>query len=387
MDSMSNDFTWRVSFPNPCQPSSSWPGIECKPGKDGFLHVSKLHFGSKPNPSCKYTATFPSQIFSLPYLQSLFFFNCFTHTQTTLSFSQNSNSSLQQLSLRSNPSLVGPIPPQLSSFKTLQILTLSQNRLIGSIPVKIFSLDSLLHLDLSYNLVTGTIPVQVGNLKNLVGLDLSYNSLSGSIPITIGQLGMLQKLDLSSNLVSGSIPDSIEQLGSLVFLALSNNKLRGRFPKGLAKLQSLQYFIMDNNPMFIPLPIEFGKLVKLQELRLVSSGYSGSIPPSFSQLKNLSSLSLENNRLTGEIPATFLNRLGRNLELTGNPGLCLSPTEAYSVKIGIGISVCGSNKNGSLVHPFKKSEAAPSGCGQLSNSILIISIVALLVLSFFTFHN
>lgn len=75
MDSMSSDHTWRISFPNPCNSASSWPGIECKPGQnDKLLHVSRLDFGSPPNPSCKTTATFPSQVFTLPYLQSLFFF-------------------------------------------------------------------------------------------------------------------------------------------------------------------------------------------------------------------------------------------------------------------------------------------------------------------------
>lgn len=392
METMSSDHTWRISYPNPCKPGASWPGIECKPGSDSnHLHVSRLDFGTPPNPSCKTTATFPSQIFDLPHLQSVFFFQCFTHTKTTLSVSPNrvSNSSLQQLSLRSNPSLFGPIPFLISSIKSLQVLTLSQNRLTGPIPVSIFSLISLVHLDLSYNLLKGVIPYQIGNLKNLQGLDLSYNSLSGSIPNSIGQLGQLQKLDLSSNELIGRIPDTIEKLNSLVFMALSSNRLNGKFPKGLAKLQSLQYFIMDDNPMFlIPLSLDFGKLLKLQELRLAHSGYSGRIPETFSQLQNLSTLSLENNRLTGEIPvslstlshiyhlnlsrnllggvvpfnASFLKRLGRNLDLSGNPRLCLSPSEAIN-GVKIGVNVCGSNvttSGSSLAHPLKKNEAPPS---------------------------
>ncbi|CAL9013128.1 unnamed protein product [Prunus brigantina] len=386
MDSMSSDQNWRISHPNPCQPGSSWPGIECKVGNDNYLHVSRLDFGTPPNPTCKKTATFPSQIFALPYLQSVFFFNCFTHTKTTLSVPQNraSPASLQQLSLRSNPALVGPIPPQISTLKSLEILTLSQNRLTGPIPLEIFSLGSLVHLDLSYNMLTGTIPYQLGSLRNLQGLDLSYNMLTGAIPNTIGQLGLLQKFDFSSNSLTGGIPDGIEKLSLLVFMALSNNKLGGQFPKGLEKLQSLQYLILDGNPIHTPLPLEFGKLVKLQELRLADSGYSGTIPESFSQLKNLSTLSLQNNRLTGEIPvgfgslshiyhmnlsrnmlggvvpfnSSFLKRLGRNLDLSGNPGLCLSPSEAHSLKIGV--DVCGKNNNASSIQPWKKSQA-PSG--------------------------
>ncbi|XP_010053072.2 receptor like protein 29 [Eucalyptus grandis] len=384
MESMSSDRNWRASYPHPCGAGSSWPGIECKPGNDKHLHVSRLNFGTLPNPTCKPTATFPYLIFSLPQIQSIFFFNCFTRTRTTLSVSPNRllNSSLRQLGLKSNPALVGPIPPQISSLKSLEVLTLSQNRLSGLIPVQVFSLKSLIHLDLSFNLLTGTIPFQIGNLKNLVGLDLSYNSLGGSIPGTIGQLGQLQKLDFSSNLLTGRIPDTIEKLNSLVFVALSNNGLGGKFPTGVSKLQNLQCFIMENNPMGIPLPVQFGMLVKLQELRLANSRYSGTIPPSFAQLRNLSTLSLQNNQLTGEIPvgfgtlshiyhlnlsrnlltgvvpfdAGFLKRLGKNLDLSGNPGLCLNPTEASSVKIGV--SVCKTSKNGSLIVPMKHSEAA-----------------------------
>ncbi|KAJ4836832.1 hypothetical protein Tsubulata_032122 [Turnera subulata] len=382
MDSMSSDQTWRTSYPKPCSPGSTWPGIECKVGPDNHLHVSRLDFGTQSTPSCKATATFPHQIFALPYLQSVFFFKCFTRTTATLSVPplRLSNSSLQQLSLRSNPALVGPIPPQISSLKSLQVLTLSQNHLSGPIPVGIFGLTSLVHLDLSYNMLTGPIPNQLGNLKNLQGLDLSYNLLAGSIPDTIGHLGLLQKLDLSSNKLTGRIPESIESLGLLAFMALSNNRLTGKFPPGLPKLQSLQYFIMDDNPVYTTLPAEFGELVKLQELRLANSGYRGAIPPSFSLLMNLSTLSLQNNRLTGDIPvgfgglshiyhlnlsgnllggvvpfnASFLKRLGRNLDLSGNPGLCLSPSEAYNVKLGIGVSVCDTSKNGSLI---KKSQA------------------------------
>ncbi|KAI3958751.1 hypothetical protein MKX01_023427 [Papaver californicum] len=408
MESMSSDRNWRVSNPYPCKPGSSWPGLECKTTKDTtHFHVIRLDFGSPPNPTCKKTATFPSQIFNLPYLESAFFFHCFTLTKTTLkiiSSSSSSSSTLQQLSLRSNKALVGPIPPQISSLKSLEILTLSQNQLHWKLPVEIFSLQSLIHLDLSYNSLVGTIPNQIGNLKNLLGLDLSYNSLSGSVPPTIGSLGLLQKLDLSSNALTGIVPETIEKLKLLAFLALSNNKLKGKFfPNGITKLVSLQYLLMDGNSMFMSsLPNELGNLVKLQELRLGNSGYSGTIPTSLSHLMNLTTLSLENNRLTGEIPVGlsnlshiyhlylsrnmlsgvvpfsngFLKRLGRNLDLSGNPKLCLNGSQILAADDGLKkfastVNVCGSssnNKNGYLIQqpPFKKSDAANSRCGFFS---------------------
>ncbi|PIN21361.1 Ras suppressor protein (contains leucine-rich repeats) [Handroanthus impetiginosus] len=402
METLSSDQDWRVSYPNPCQPGSSWPGIECKyTPMDNHFHVTRLDFGTPPNPSCKNTAKFPSEIFQLPHLESIFVFQCFTEAPTRISVPPNKPlmSRLQQLSFRSNSALIGTIPPQISSLKSLQILTLSQNKLTGEIPVEIFSLSSLVHLDLSYNLLSGAIPLEVGNVRSLVGLDLSYNRLMGQIPSAIGELRILQKLDLSSNSLTGSVPESIQHLQSLVFLALSNNNLRGSFPRGLTGLQNLQYFLMDDNPMFVPLPEELGRLKKLQELRLANSGYSGTIPPSYSQLTNLSTLSLQNNRLSGQIPvglanlshiyhlnlsrnfldgvvpfnSSFLKRLGKNLDLSGNLRLCLSPSAGNSVNVGVG--VCGSSKTSSLITPVRKSEA-PLKC-----SILFIVNIALVILT------
>ncbi|XP_010554631.1 PREDICTED: protein TOO MANY MOUTHS-like isoform X2 [Tarenaya hassleriana] len=415
MESMSSDHQWRLSYPNPCAPGSSWPGIECRTGPDRVLHVSRLDFGSPPNPSCKSSASFPRLIFSLPHLQSVFFFGCFTRSRATIVSPSNKlffNSSLQQLSLRSNPSLTGSIPPWISSLTSLKTLTLSQNRLTGNIPSAIFTLENLIHLDLSYNMLTGIIPLQLGNLKNLEGLDLSYNSLVGSIPRTISELGLLQKLDLSSNSLFGAIPDGIEKLRSLSFMALSNNKLRGPFPKGISRLQNLQYFIMDDNPMFVPLPAELGFLAGLQELRLSNSDYSGKIPESYTKLTNLSSLSLSGNKLTGEIPSgfgslphifhlnlsrnmligvvpfdsSFLRRLGKNLDLSGNPGLCLNPADEFSV-VKTGVDVCGRNSSGrgggdgSLIHPLKKSKAPPNHYGACFHHALSIQLALFLGLN------
>ncbi|XP_051125158.1 receptor like protein 29-like [Andrographis paniculata] len=380
MEALSSDQNWRTSYPNPCLPGSSWPGIQCKNSPTGIIggsshfHVYRLDLGTPPNPSCKNSATFPPEIFQLPNLESIFISQCFNHSPTRISVPLENpqfNSPLQQLSLRANPALIGEIPPRISAMKALQIVTLSQNSLTGSVPVGVFSLTSLVHLDLSYNLLTGSIPFEVGNLVSLVGLDLSYNNLVGPIPSSIGRLELLQKIDLSSNYLTGRIPATFQHLNSLAFLALSNNKFSGEFPGGLSGLKNLQYFIMDDNPMFVSLPEVLGQLKRLQEIRLSNSGYSGTIPPAYSELKNLSTLSLQNNRLSGGIPAgfaslslifhlnlsrnsldgavpfnsSFFKRLGRNLDLSGNEGLCLSPAAAAD-GVDVGVGVCGNVMSG-----------------------------------------
>ncbi|KAL5221791.1 hypothetical protein ABZP36_026504 [Zizania latifolia] len=378
MEAVSSDRDWRSESPDPC--GAPWPGLECKPDGDAAaatLRVTRLDFGLEPNPSCKDTAAFPTLVFSLSHLQSLFFVGCFKNpaaaTALVLPPAANlSSSSLQQLSIRANPALSGVMPPQLATLTSLQVLTISQNGLIrGEIPQGIGELTSLVHLDLSYNALTGQVPNEISELKSLVGLDLSYNSLSGPIPSRIGELRQLQKLDLSSNNLTGVIPASIANLTSLTFLALSSNGLSGHFPPGLSGLRNLQYLIMDNNPMNVPLPSELGGLPHLQELRLAGSGYSGPIPEAFGQLASLTTLSLEDNNLTGGIPpglsrlsrmyhlnlsnnglggavpfdGAFLRRLGRNLDLSGNAGLCLDDRSVVR-GIGVGVGACHAGGDG-----------------------------------------
>lgn len=367
MESMSADAKWRKAYPRPCV-QGTWPGLECKQGNDNFLHVSRLNFGYKPNPSCKKNALFPISIFKLSYLQALFMFQCFMHDNVTIPFGfRKLAPSLEQLSLRANKGLTGEIPRDFGSLRGLQVLTLSQNNLQGSILPDLGRLNSLMHLDLSYNSFEGKIPQGMGSLSSLLGLDLSYNNLRGPIPESLGNLRTLQKLDLSSNSLTGHIPAALGNLNNLEFIALSNNKITGRFPPSLGSLQSLQYFIMDKNPMFSPLPVELGNLRKLQELRLASSGYSGSIPVGYGKLVNLSSLNLENNRLSGRIPSIignlshmyhlnlsgnmlsgalpfsseFLHRLGKNIDLKGNLGLCVNASQAMQRSQYLGVDVCG----------------------------------------------
>eukprot|EP01018_Ginkgo_biloba_P000390 Gb_07431 [translate_table: standard] len=367
MESMSADAVWRKAHPHPCV-QGTWPGLECRPGKGNLMHVTRLDFGYRPNPSCKKNAVFPISIFKLSSLQAIFIFQCFMHGNTTIPFGfQKLAPTLEQLSLRSNKGLTGEIPREFGNLKQLQVLTLSQNSLHGNIPPELGRLNSLLHLDLSYNSFKGTIPNKIGSMSNLLGLDLSYNSLNGPIPATLGNLRKLQKLDLSFNLLTGHIPVSFGNLRSLEFIALSNNKITGNFPASLSSSQSLQYFIMDNNPMRTRLPALFGNLRKLQELRLANSGYSGPIPVSYGSLLNLSSLSLENNKISGSIPAIlgnlshiyhlnlsgnmlsgpvpfsseFLRRLGRNVDFKGNLGLCFNSSQTMQSVQYLGLGVCG----------------------------------------------
>ena len=72
--------------------------------------------------------------------------------------------------------LMGTVPSQFGSLKSLQSLVLSKTNLNGSIPKEIGDYSGLVMLDLSGNRLTGTIPLEIGKLKNLQTLKLQSNS-------------------------------------------------------------------------------------------------------------------------------------------------------------------------------------------------------------------
>lgn len=348
MDAMAGGIDWRVLHPHPCS-EDLWPGLVCEQGGDGFLHVTRLDFGYKPNPPCAPNASIPTTIAKLSHLRSLFIFECFSTVNTTIPTSLVKLApTLQELSLRTNTALVGSIPLELSNLSSLELLSLSQNGLTGRIPAQLSKLTALQHLDLSDNLLSGELPRELGSLHNLVILDLSVNVLSGPVPSSLGNLKLLQKLDLSFNLLQGTLPRELGSLRKLQFLAMNDNMITGPYPEEMVNIEGLQYLIMDNNPMNTTLPSFIGGYKSLMALSLSNSGYFGTIPSAYSELNNLTVMSLDRNALSGSIPSglgqlphiyqlnlslnnlsgavpftqEFVKKLGRNLDVSGNKGLC-----------------------------------------------------------------
>ncbi|RLN27707.1 piriformospora indica-insensitive protein 2-like [Panicum miliaceum] len=281
MEAVSSDRDWReAAGADPC--SSPWPGLECKPAPAGGgvggggpaarMHVARLDFGVPPNPTCKDTATFPLGAFALPELRALFLVDCFKNPDAITAFTlpppaNLSASRLQQLSVRSNPSLSGTLPPQLASIRSLQVLTVSQNALIrgeelrlansglsGSIPETFGLLSSLTTLSLENNNLTGQIPAGLSRLKRMYHLNLSKNGLDGVVPFDgafLRQLG--RNLDLSGNpglcvADRAVVPDvgvgvcagdaareSSAAAGSSAGGAIGGEVARGRWPAGLLR--------------------------------------------------------------------------------------------------------------------------------------------------------
>ncbi|XWS18651.1 hypothetical protein CRYUN_Cryun32bG0063100 [Craigia yunnanensis] len=343
---------WAEVHPEPCT-DTPWPGIECEIGQDSSIfHVTTIHIGPDvATPPCQPSAKISDSLLKLPYLRTLSIFNCFVTSPVTLSPALfGALSSLEHLSLQSNPSLSGEVPPSLGNISRLRVLSLSQNNLQGNIPRELSGLVNMDQLDLSYNNLSGEIPEEIGGLKSLTILDLSSNGLEGPVPFALGQLQLLQKVDLCSNRIHGRIPPELGKLNRLVLLDLSHNFINGPIPETLSGLEQLQNLIFDYNPINSLIPLFVGSLKELTSISFSGCGLIGPVPNSLSSLKNLTALSLDNNSLAGTIPPNlgslpnldqlnlshnklsgelllsemFIKRLGKRLDVRGNSGLCTS---------------------------------------------------------------
>lgn len=371
MYSINFEYNWDSYYPDPC--ISGPQGIVCEADPvTNLYYVTQMQFGYiSPIANlipCSWNATIPASIANLTRLDTLSFYNCFSIS--TVSIPEDISSlgpTLRRLSFSGNPGLTGAIPSGLGKLTGLQRLVLSQNGLQGRIPEELGNLQCLIQLDFSHNNLSGSVPETFGAMNSLVNLDLRYNHLDGTLPPSLTQgLPQLQRLALSHNHLSGSLPDTFTGLNSLTFLDLSHNELTGLLPPSLGHLTNLEDLFLNSNSLVGNIPAPIGMLKSLVRLDLSSCSFGNKIPDSLKNLENLRFLSISNNKLSGPIPASlaslpqiftlnldgnqltgpvpfpasFVKKMGRNMRLGDNPGLCFN-SQLVSVKIpDLGLNHC-----------------------------------------------
>lgn len=154
----------------------SWKYVNCTDPKAGERNVSALALSGLGLPG------------TIPYEISIF------KPMTTLDMSNNR--------------LTGGIPWSIVLSRGLENLHLQNNRLYGDLrPLKLSR--GLVKLTLQNNLFKGEIPTGFGNMKNLVELVLANNSLGGELPLELGNMSSLELFDLRGNTFSGTVPPVI----------------------------------------------------------------------------------------------------------------------------------------------------------------------------------
>ena len=201
-----------------------------------------------------------------------------------------------------NNGLTGPLDAmghKLNLLSNLTALDLSGNAL-SALPALLPT--GLLSLALSNASLMGTLPPTLSSLAALTSLRLSNNGLSGVIPsaAVAAWAATLSELRLDGNALSGLIPTAISTLTRLTTLLLSGNSLTGTLPD-LTPLTSLALFAAGGNAALTgPLPVLSSALT---ELRLSGTALTGTIPTAYGSLSRLTTLDLSRNPgLTGAMP-------------------------------------------------------------------------------------
>ncbi|XP_015872996.3 piriformospora indica-insensitive protein 2 [Ziziphus jujuba] len=367
LDSINSDIPWRSLFPGDLC-SSAPHGVVCDYFSEttsndsssvDTVHVVELNFGYvsdyTPNPPCSPNSTLSPLLFtSFKYLRKLFFYKCFTDTRVVSvpDITPSFVSTLEELVLVDNPSLVGPIgwllcnltnirraivtgngvdgkiPDGIGGLVNLAEFTLSRNRLSGEMPLGLSKLKKLKVLDLSHNYLDGNVPESMGNLTELLKLDLSYNELSGKIPESLKAMQKLEFLDLSFNRFGNfGVPLFLSEMLRLREVYLSGNQLGGKIPENLwNNLGGVTGIGFSDMGLVGSIPATMGlHLRNLCFLGIDNNKLEGTVPEEFGLLEFINEINLENNRLSGRVPfsAKLSVKMGQKLKLAGNPELCV----------------------------------------------------------------
>ncbi|KAL8205374.1 hypothetical protein R6Q57_008925 [Mikania cordata] len=170
-----------------------------------------------------------------------------------------------------------PIPPE-----TIVFYDVSYNNLTGDIPPSICELKSLQFLGLSSNNMSGTLPPCLGNLNNsLVGLDLKRNNFHGPMMSTCKHGSLLKKIDLSENRFTDQVSKSLANCTNLEFLSLADNSFEDFFPLWLGTLPKLQVLLLSSNKFYgtiESLSTVNSPFLKLRVIDISNNYFGGQLP-------------------------------------------------------------------------------------------------------------
>ena len=273
------------------KPICTWDGISCV---DGAINNNEGVIGLSLRNN-NLVGTFPSEVFSLPYLSSLNLKGNYNLTFTFAGIHNAKNLEVLQLSSTRLDNLNG-----ISDSGNLRELYLMDCGLTGSFPTEILDLSStLVSLYIGYNFFSGTIPPAIGRLTMLTDFYAFDNDFSGTIPSEVKFMLSLETMVLAENLISGTIPALFSSLPNLLSLSIYRRDKPGPRLSG-------------------PLP-PFDKVPRLESLSLDGNDLTGIIPDNFLDAsKNASVVVLAHNQLNGVIPEGIGTIQKLNIQLEGN---------------------------------------------------------------------
>ena len=275
----------------------TWHGVICYSDQvsDERLHGQIRELDLRSN---HLVGTVPTQVFQIPYLQSLQL-DGNTNVDVDLSGLKNANFLTRLVISDTQVSNLANI----GDAQNLEVLHLTNLNLRSKLPPGLFTLTSLLTLFANYNQFTGPLPTEIGRLTKLDELYLFDNNLSGQIPTEIGLLTGLQILTLSQNAFGGTLPIELNSLTDLQILALQRVAGKEKGPGISGTLPAL-----DNIPALTEVYLENQKLSGLLNEKFLKN----------TPTSELVRVDLSNNDLSGTIPSQLVTKDYLNLLLADN---------------------------------------------------------------------
>jgi len=188
--------------------------------------------------------------------------------------------------------LDGPLPSNLFSVTTMEVLDIHGNNFVGPIPEITVPHDNLFFLALHENKLDWRIPETINNLVNLAHLDISKNNMEIPFPSTFPEMTTLRYLFTGDNpFEDHPIPEWVASMTNLRELSMKANRLTGTIPAFIGGLTRLQVLDLDRNSLTGPIPDEIGLLTGVDTLMLNRNLLTGTIPDTFSLMNDLGKLS------------------------------------------------------------------------------------------------
>lgn len=268
-------------------PVCNWFGVRCS--TDG-KHVEQIVL-----PTNNLIGTVPTEIFQLPYLETLILNS--NKIQIDLTFVKNARNLLTlDLSNTGIYSVKG-----IGGAKVLRDLNVASNMLRGTFPSEIFNVGTLEQLSFDYNSFTGLLSSTLQSLSNLKLLSGVKNSLTGSLPSAIVQLTNLVTLKLSHNSLIGTLPNALSGLTDLSVVDLSHSAFTGPVPS-FSGVTTIAQLDLSNNALSGTIPTNFLDSVNTDNFEyadLSSNAIHGKMEASLERLGNVY---LQDNQITGIAP-------------------------------------------------------------------------------------
>ena len=196
--------------------------------------------------------------------------------------------------------LDGPLPAEMWTVSTLEVLDIHGNNFEGPIPEISKRHENLYFVALHDNKLDWRIPNTINNLVNLAHLDVSKNQLEIPFPQTMSELTKLRYLFTGQNAFANHrLPAFLRGMTDLRELSMKDNNLTGEISTWLGSLTRLQVLDLDNNQLEGNIPEQLGQLIGIDTLMLNRNKLNGTIPQSFATLDDLDILLLDGNDIVG----------------------------------------------------------------------------------------